>query len=207
MREHALSPGCSRTACRSTAASHAILPFPRPPPRPHSQKSPTGWNIAFQICGSVSYPCVPNYQVTYNYGTAIQFIDDVVPPGNCTNTLGQSVPCTVQCEVIGTGPPIIETMDPTRPWAGVNVSYYGISDNSLDGHLCPINPITQGPFDRNFKVQLVCNESADTPVILTPTEPSSCVNLAVLRCGSSSRRVRVVHARTLSAPSLPRPLF
>ena len=117
-------------------------------------------------------PAVPTYPVTFNRGTAIQFIDQVLPTGNCTNNQNVSVPCTPNCEVLGTGPPIIELNDNSRPSMGVNVSYYGVSDNAFDGFKCPINPVTQGPLDRKFKVMLTCDESADTPVIGIPFEDS-----------------------------------
>jgi hypothetical protein len=62
----------------------------------------------FQICGIANIDCVPPYPVEFNRATAIQFIDSGANAGqNCTNLLGQTVPCTDNCEVLGEGPPII----------------------------------------------------------------------------------------------------
>jgi hypothetical protein len=104
--------------------------------------SATGWTIVFQICGMANTVCVPQYEVTYNRGAAVQFLDNIVPVnGNCTNSSGAVQPCTPNCEVIGTGAPIISQLDPTNPAGGVNLSYYSVPENGKDSFQCPPDPL------------------------------------------------------------------
>lgn len=107
--------------------------------------SATGWTITFQICGQANAVCVPQYEVTYNRGAAVQFLDNNAPAGNCTDASGNSQPCTPNCEVIGVGVPIISQLDPSNPAGGVNLSYYSVPENGKDSFKCPDDPIVSVP--------------------------------------------------------------
>lgn len=97
------------------------------------------------MCGTANTKCNPQgYTPTYNWGSAVQFIDNNAPNANCTDNSGVQGPCTPNCEVIGVGIPSIKWMDPTNPGQGVNVSYYSVPDQSKDGAFeCPTDPVVR----------------------------------------------------------------
>ena len=147
------------------SARHKLAP--RPPP-PHSRadftgnfydlkplctgataytspQAASGWTVSFQVCGTANTKCNPlGYTPSYNWGSAVQFIDNNAPAQNCTDNSGVTSPCTPNCEVIGIGIPKITWMDPNNPGQGVNLSYYSVPDQSKDGAFeCPTDPVVR----------------------------------------------------------------
>ena len=140
--------------------------------------APSGYVIAFQVCGTANASCVPKgYSVTYNMGSAVQFLGSGAPlfPGElCTDNNGGVVPCTQNCEVLGISEPDITLMDLERPTAGVNMTYQSVPSQANDAFACPFNPATGGPLDRRFRLRIICDEAAEVPVVSAPVETSTC---------------------------------
>lgn len=108
----------------------------------------------------------------------------------CTDNNGGVVPCTQNCEVLGISEPDITLIDAQRPTAGVNMTYQSVPSQPNDAFACPVNPATGGPYDRNFRLQIICDEGAEVPVVGAPVELSPCFYAVSLRtkhgCGQTN---------------------
>ena len=102
----------------------------------------------FQLCGVSNTKCTPvsGYPLEFERGVAIQFFGEE-PTGNenCTDKSGAPAPCTRNCEVLGTGVPVITTRDPASPFLGINVTHYGVPSLPTDPFKCPIDPKVRAP--------------------------------------------------------------
>lgn len=127
-------------------------------------------NIQYQICGAANVDCVPDgYRVTYNRGNAVQFIDTKVPANKtCTTNAGVAQPCTANCEVIATGPPII-----TRAWPGRGVASLSMTRVTVYAH----------------PVLLFCGPACVPPPLHTTTLPP----LPSLSCSGGPQPARERH--------------
>ena len=86
---------------------------------------------SFNICGTSSFECVPQWTNVYQTGVAVQYWGSVPPCNattpNCTDYLGNNVCCTQNCQVLGTGFPNWQLKDPQNPESGgVRLTHVGV---------------------------------------------------------------------------------
>lgn len=133
----------------------------------------------FNICGTISKPCAPQGWVPYiSHGVATQFLD-TDPAGNpcpkCPDAdTGLQVCCTGNCVVLAHDIPRYDLVDPNNVNAGITISHAGMPPSENDNFLCPTDPTTNLPIERQLTIVLQCDKSVSDVVIDVANETSTC---------------------------------
>jgi hypothetical protein len=132
----------------------------------------------FNVCGNVSYACIPQWPVYDNIGVAVQILSPPPPPSagaSCTDVFGNPAPCSGQCVVLGTEFFQFQLQNPNDPTQGVSFRHTGMPPDADDPFPCPaLTPegLTQ---ERQLSININCDMSVPGLKVLNVTEVNPCV--------------------------------
>lgn len=157
------TPGCSADISVKGQVKHLNFRRLCNPSRDYSATDGASGHVyKAQICGLVSARCLPkNYNIQYEFGRVVQFIDAADPP--CDNSCvdertGQPTCCTGACEIPAIGPGVISALN-GDPMQGIVISYVGTTPTLNDPWQCPVNPATGNFYPRTTEYQFKCDHS------------------------------------------------
>lgn len=147
------------------------------------------------ICGSAKQNCLPQkWENTYEFGVAVQTWGSPAPacnPSACANAVvgnplpagccatkapppNQAACCTMDCQVLGTGPPRWSVEDPNDPEeGGIRAAFLGAAASPSDPFWCHFNPTTGAQYQREVHFVFTCDDDVDTVSIIGAIQNST----------------------------------
>jgi hypothetical protein len=136
---------------------------------PYIHTVETNATYNFQICGTSKGRCDPvSYPVEHHTGVGMVFFGEKPPENStCYDNLGNVVPCTRNCEMLGIGLPTFSLIDEAKPAEGVILTHYSVPSLPTDPHQCAYNPETGANKERVLDIYVKCNKKAIVKPIIT----------------------------------------
>lgn len=147
-----------------------LRPLSRKPGQEYTLQDPSGNWWAFNVCGQVSYPCIPDGWVDpFSHGDAHQYLEgtpqSATTPGGvgCKSTAtdpatGQQA-CTSQCIMASHGYPEYDVLNITNPQQGIAIWNQGVRPDAGSPFACPYDPRVPYTGSRSLTFYLQCDPS------------------------------------------------